>query len=75
MPHDDKFRTRWSQVTHYFFADCGYTKPSGNDVFARQMSSRDVFNIVTGAREKSRIAAFTPLRARLRALLRHWEYW
>lgn len=74
VPQLDKNRTRWSQVTHYFFADCGYTKPLSNDVFARQVLSRNYVNIATGNREKSRIAAFTPLRARLKALARPWEY-
>ncbi len=72
--HRDLARTRWSQVTHYFFEGCAYTKPISNDVFARQMVDIKCVNIATGKRERSRLARATPLRARLKARTRWWEW-
>lgn len=46
----DLRRTRWSQVTHYFFENCGYTTPVCNDVYGGQILYRDIFNIATGER-------------------------
>jgi len=46
--HINPARTRWSQVTHYYFEDCTYWRP-----YASQMSSGNMFtfnppNILTG---------------------------
>lgn len=41
--------TRWSQVTHYFFEDCGYFTPMHSDLFAGQVAQRMPTDIATGA--------------------------
>lgn len=55
---NDLSRTRWSQVTHYFFEGCAYTTPVANDVYqgkiqfrtVRNIESEDVIpNVVSGA--------------------------
>lgn len=52
--HIDRTRTRWSQVTHYFFEDCAYYTPMNSDVPAGLIDFRQPFNIVTGERSDSR---------------------
>jgi hypothetical protein len=44
----DMKRTRWSQVTHYYFENCGYYTPVASDVFAGEIYYRDIINISTG---------------------------
>lgn len=44
----DPGKTRWSQVTHYFFSDCSYYTPVWSDPFAGTIVFREVRNIVTG---------------------------
>lgn len=46
-PMLDKSRTRWSQVTHYFFEGCGYTTPVANDINLGQIYYREIENIST----------------------------
>jgi hypothetical protein len=41
-------RTRWSQVTHYFFEDCTYYAPLGTVPFLGKILYREVANILTG---------------------------
>jgi hypothetical protein len=48
MPHRDDARTRWSQVTHYFFEDCAYYTPMMSDPFYGHIDFRELRNIVTG---------------------------
>lgn len=43
--HPDRSRTRWSQVTHYFFDDCAYYTPMYSDPFYGRISFRPVANI------------------------------
>ncbi len=45
--HRDVERTRWSQVTHYFFEDCAYTTPLANDIYHGQFYFRVVMDIRT----------------------------
>ena len=47
-PMIDKNRTRWSQVSHYFFDGCVYTVPVANDVFHGQVYFRDLADVLTG---------------------------
>lgn len=54
----DRKRTRWSQVTHYFFEGCGYTTPIANDVNQGQIYYRDVVNISTGNPVKNIISGY-----------------
>jgi hypothetical protein len=44
----DLNRTRWSQVTHYFFENCGYTTPMENDVYQRRVHLRQIVDVSTG---------------------------
>jgi hypothetical protein len=52
-PQLDKNRTRWSQVTHYFFEDCAYYTPLWSDPFSGRVYFRRPFNIGTGGRAQS----------------------
>lgn len=45
---NDPTRTRWSQVTHYYFADCAYFTPAFSDEPLGQLDLRTVTNIATG---------------------------
>jgi hypothetical protein len=46
--HNDPARSRWSQVTHYYFEGCRYTTPLQSDV----MSARQKFRKPRDARER-----------------------
>jgi len=45
----DKLRTRWSQVTHYFFDNCAYYSPVFSEPFIGKIDFRTVVDIATGA--------------------------
>lgn len=47
-PHLDKTKTRWSQVTHYYFEDCAYYTPMSSDPFRGLIRFRNPVNICTG---------------------------
>jgi hypothetical protein len=55
-PHRDTARTRWSQVTHYFFEDCAYYTPMLSDPVYGRTDFRDLTNIATGQRMPQRYA-------------------
>ncbi|MEM1171296.1 MAG: phytanoyl-CoA dioxygenase family protein [Cyanobacteria bacterium P01_H01_bin.35] len=44
----DKNRTRYSQVTHYYFSDCMYYIPLLSDPFLHRIHFKEVKNIITG---------------------------
>ena len=44
----DPHRTRWSQVTHYFFEDCLYFNPLRSDLHCGRLHLRRVVNITNG---------------------------
>jgi len=46
-------RTRWSQVTHYYFEDCIYFTPMKSDMRLGELFLREIPNIKTGIPEKS----------------------
>lgn len=48
MEQFDKTRTRWSQVTHYFFADCLYYTPAFSEEALGQINLRTITDIGTG---------------------------
>ncbi len=50
----DKQRTRWSQVTHYFFEDCCYYTPLLESPL-KHLSLRDIVDIGTGQFVKNRL--------------------
>ncbi len=52
----DPDRTRWSQVTHYFFDDCAYYTPMMSDPFYGSIAFRTLTNIVTGKPVPNRVA-------------------
>lgn len=45
----DPQRTRWSQVTHYYFDNCAYFTPMMSDPFYGNIAFRELINIATGA--------------------------
>ena len=51
----DPTRTRWSQVTHYYFADCIYYTPAFSDEALGQLDLRTITNIATGKIEPNTI--------------------
>jgi len=48
MPHLDKTKTRWSQVTHYFFDDCLYYTPMHSDAMKGVFKARQPMDIGVG---------------------------
>ncbi len=46
----DLSRTRWSQVTHYFFEGCAYTTPIANDTYQGKIHYRNIVDIRSGER-------------------------
>lgn len=47
MPHLDKSKTRWSQVTHYYFDDCAYYTPMHSDPFRGLVAFRHLTDLRT----------------------------
>lgn len=47
----DPTRTRWSQVSHYYFADCIYYTPAFSDEPLGRLDTRSIVNIATGREE------------------------
>ena len=45
---NDPMRTRWSQVTHYYFRDCAYYTPLYSDPFYGNIFFRQIVDIGTG---------------------------
>lgn len=48
IPVKDEKRTRWSQVTHFFFEDCLYTTPMFSNPVAGEWFLRSISDIGTG---------------------------
>lgn len=48
----NKQKTRWSQVTHYYFEGCAYHSPMHSDPFYGAISFRNLSNIITGEQVK-----------------------
>jgi len=46
--HLDQSKTRWSQVTHYFFEGCTYYTPMNSDVPGGLVDLRQPYNIILG---------------------------
>jgi hypothetical protein len=53
-PQIDPTRTRWSQVSHYYFEDCIYYTPAFSDEAIGELDVRSIENIATGELEPSR---------------------
>ena len=54
--HLDNSRTRWSQVTHYYFDDCVYYTPLLSDPAYGKIYYRDLIDISTGKSQLNRYA-------------------
>lgn len=52
--HTDLQRTRWSQVTHYYFEDCAYWTPVESDVFYGRIAFREPMNVLSGEPVRNR---------------------
>jgi hypothetical protein len=48
-PQTDPTKTRWSQVTHYFFDDCVYYTPAFSDEPLGRLALREIVNVADGA--------------------------
>lgn len=48
LPHRNTQRTRWSQVTHYFFEDCLYYNPRASNFISGEWSMDKITDIRTG---------------------------
>jgi hypothetical protein len=48
-PQTDRSKTRWSQVTHYYFKNCAYYTPLKSDPFYGRIAFRNIADIATGA--------------------------
>lgn len=46
---NDPYRSRWSQVTHYFFSDCCYITPMLSDYSVGRPFVREMIDIANGA--------------------------
>lgn len=51
--HIDRSKTRWSQVTHFYFEDCAYYTPMKSDLPAGLIDFRKPLNILTGQTEEN----------------------
>jgi hypothetical protein len=59
--HGGKFqtnveKTRWSQVTHYYFEDCAYYTPMHSHIPSGVVMYREPLDISTGGRRKNQIS-------------------
>ncbi len=52
LPHPEEGRTRWSQVTHYFFEDCLYYNPLQSNSTTGEWCLVPVVNIRNGKRTR-----------------------
>lgn len=53
-PQEDSKRTRWSQVTHYFFEDCIYYTPTFSDENIGRFETRQIIDVSSGAPVENR---------------------
>ena len=51
---NDYSRTRWSQVTHYYFEDCIYYTPAFSDEALGDLAVRSIYNIAADRPEPNR---------------------
>lgn len=52
-PQIDMTRTRWSQVTHYYFDDCIYYTPARSDEYLGRLELRHLIDITDGTPRKN----------------------
>lgn len=58
-PQTDPKRTRWSQVTHYFFDECIYYTPAFSDEAVGRLDMRHLINIANGEDRPNRFLGET----------------
>lgn len=64
-PQTDLKRTRWSQVTHYYFDDCTYYTPAYSDEGRGLLDLRAIVDVTTGEfRQKPLAEPSEPLKPR-----------
>ena len=68
-PHKDPEKTRWSQVTHYYFKGCVYYVPRMSDPAVGRLHLKTPLDIATGKRVEN-IFIDTPLKD-IQAISRH----
>lgn len=61
----DVNRTRYSQVTHYYFADCCYYTPQGSVPFLGPVVFREITNVATGKRVPNKLNGVEVSKAHL----------
>ena len=61
-PQTDPQRSRWSQVTHYYFKDCIYYTPAHSDEAFGRLDLRSIVNIRSGTIEPNRLLGEEPAR-------------
>ena len=67
-PQTDPTRTRWSQVSHYYFADCIYYTPAYSDEPLGHLDTRSIVNLASGVREPNlHMGRTVPSRSRGRS--------
>ena len=52
--HVNREKTRWSQVTHYFFENCAYYTPMASDPIIGSIFFREPYNIQSGISVKNK---------------------
>ncbi|MCX4140334.1 phytanoyl-CoA dioxygenase family protein [Paraburkholderia sp. SEWSISQ10-3 4] len=58
LKQSDKTKTRWSQVTHYYFEGCAYYTPLSSDPMYGAIKFRDPMNILTGERSPNKYCGY-----------------
>lgn len=77
-PQTDPKRTRWSQVTHYFFDECIYYTPAFSDEAVGRLDMRHLINIADGEDRPNRFLGETleiPKKSRRSALAGVQKAW
>jgi hypothetical protein len=54
----NKNKTRWSQVTHYYFEGCAYYTPMHSDPFYGNIKFRELTDMMTGETVKNQYAGY-----------------
>jgi hypothetical protein len=72
----DPTRTRWSQVTHYYFEDCIYYTPAFSDEALGQLDLRTITNVATGEIEPNTVlgAELLPLTPKPSRAGKAWRW-
>lgn len=72
---NDPTLTRWSQVTHYYFADCIRYTPAFSDEPLGRLDLRSITNIASGEREPNRLLGEAPAPSSEQVGGSRWRRW